>query len=183
MNQIFIILSIYLKLILKYIYNNFFYYMGYTKVYDLENKKDITLLYHINKYIFKKLFTVEYRYSKLGIAKFIDGVYYRFICYDIFLMDIDNINKEMLSSKKFHDIIKITHMDENNIIKYNLTNAKNNFYDINNTSSLNDMIIFYNLSKISKNIYKKNDKIKVTREYFNTEILEHIVTHELFTLN
>jgi hypothetical protein len=179
--------------------------IGYIRIYDIQNQNEITLLYFLLKIIEKYLpFKIDISYSKIGVCKYINNKYVRYICYDCKLTDINNTNIR-LSSKIYHNITKIQLLSNTREFIYDLTNSKLNFYDTNYFSELSnktlhlnkttnqilnnmdtlpikqtyifDVIIFYLLLS-KKNVLKDTNIVILTREYIDDDTFEHQIIHE-----
>jgi hypothetical protein len=165
----------YLKFTVYCIVNYLLRILGYRRVYDIETGIDLTSIYYCLTYVKSFGINLDIKYSKLGISRYIDDRYTRYICYDHYLSEIDNI---MLSSKKYHDIKKIEIKDNGRLL-LDVTKAKNNFYDNGFATSIRDMIKFY-LVTSGKNldILTKSSSIVITREFFDDDQLELVTAHE-----
>ncbi len=158
-------------------YNFVLRILGYTRVYDIETNADLTFLYYALK-IFNKYcaFGIDITYRKIGVCKYQDNKYTRFVCYNKHILEIEN---EKLSSKNYHTIKKIELIGPMKSI--NVTDAKNNFYDIESHTDLCDMIKFYKIYSGKK--INTSEKILITREYFDEDLLELITTQEEINVN
>jgi hypothetical protein len=136
--------------------NNVLKFMGYVRVYDINTGSDLTLLYYLLKYFRKKIpeIGLDISYPKLGVCRYVDNRYTRYICYDSKLLDIDHITT-CLSAKNYYDIksiyiIKKSKKDDIVLSQSDVTKAKKHFYD---------STYFAEISAISKKKYE-NEEIK-----------------------
>lgn len=131
--------------------NKILYIMGYIRIYDIQNQNEITLLYFCLKIMGIYLpFKLDISYPKIGVCRYIDNKYIRYICYDCKLTDIDN-KYILLSSKKYHNITKIQILSNTRELISDLTNSKLNFYDTNYFSELSKKTIHSNKTINSEN--------------------------------
>lgn len=178
-----------IKNIINYIFNT----IGYIRIYDLHSGYELTFIYFLLKIIKKFGYKIKLNYSHVGVCRYVNNRFVRYICYDI---KLNNINKNIYeyNSKNYHNIKKIELITKkkntNKIISnINVTPAKTNFYDQQNKSSLihttiSDVVKFYlllNSYYFNINILynNKNDNyIRITKKKFNNDTLENDITFE-----
>jgi hypothetical protein len=161
-------------------------FIGLVHVYDIENGDNITFVYYILRLLALLNVSIDIVYPKLGICKYINNKYVRYICYDTNLSQIND--KLNLLSKNYHDIkriellVKTNKVTDDKFPRIDVTNAKNNFFDLDNTiTDLSDVVKFYLIMK--KNTialpanFERINSIIITRENFNDELLEFITTY------
>ncbi len=167
-------------------------FLGYTRIYDIQNGRDLTIIYYLLKYINKLGINIDISYPKLGICEYVDGKFIRYIRYDERLSESSRLNciGPNFSSKNYHDIKRIDMIvkTDNNcpreIVRVDITDAKKNFFDLNNFTDISDIVRFYltttNQNPLINSIKTinsyKNKTILITREKFDDEILEFITT-------
>jgi hypothetical protein len=74
---------------------------------------------------------IDVTYPKIGVCRYVDNRYIRYICYNKKLLGIENKSLKF-SAKHYLDIKKIemiTKDKNNNVTKTDITNAKYNFFD------------------------------------------------------
>jgi hypothetical protein len=188
-NRLFLVMTIYVKVVFLKLTNILLRVFGCTRVYDISNKKDITFFYHLLKYTSKYNvpFVVDFTYPKLGVCTFNNGRYVRYICYNERLSKIEN-RKFKICSNGYDSVkkIELLYRDNEKEIKTDMTDSKNNFYDIDFFTDPYDMIRFYKLCtgdhliesymNIDQNYSTKS--ILFTREDFDDSLLEYVKTFE-----
>lgn len=162
-------------------------FLGYIRVYDIQFEDDVTFLYYFLKLINQFGLVIDITYPKLGICRYINNKYVRYICYEEKLQSIEKISNNY-SSKNYHYIKKIEiifrmndNLESNEIMRIDVTNAKNNLYDLNNDfTDMSDIVRFYKVITGSFKIDPNNNNISifVTREKFDDNLLEFITTYD-----
>ena len=184
--------------------------------------RDITFKYYVYKKILSRFNTIGSHklviglilftniiglndcYPILGICRYVNGVYSRYIIYDCHLSEIEkNFN---LSAKIYQTIKKIeivSHPDKfrtknwldlenldldsmetvdselDQIQKIDITSSIKYFYDVNNfVTPQQDIIRFYLISSGDDSNLKSFDSVITTREIFDEDMRENIVTYE-----
>lgn len=154
-------------------------------IYDVQNGDDITIIYYFLKLLSFLKINVCIIYPKIGVCRYIDNKYVRYICYDSNLLRISykpKMNLDLIP-KNYDDIKKIELIletfEQHKLIKIDVTNAKNNFYDFHNTiTNLSDIVKFYLIiEKKSIVMPEKINSIIITRETFNDDLLEFVTTY------
>lgn len=184
---------IYLRILLTGFINILLRAFGCTRVYNIKTNKDDTVLYYLLKYASRLQipYILDIVYPVVGVCTYYQNHYVRYICYNQKLSGIES-KKFNISSKNYDSVKKIVIVEKyNDSIKHNstdLTNSKENLYDIDYATDICDIIKFYRLytgkyliDKYKASDAKSNDISKiiiVSRENFNNELLEHITTHE-----
>lgn len=179
-----VIILMYVRIICIKIVNYITWVFGFTRVYDLQNCVEITLLYHILKLVskFNLPINIDMSYPKLGICTYDNDRYVRYICYDEKLSALEK-RKKNISAKKYHDIKRIELVDRSRQTDKHrdVTDAKLNFYDVDYFTDPFDMVRFYQLYRGDINlIYRECSDISIvfTREIFDDNLLEFVVSHE-----
>jgi hypothetical protein len=90
-------------------FNMILKFIGYTRIYDVQNNADLTLIYHILKLFNRLGVPINISYPVTGVCRYIDNRYVRYICYDNQLTEIDTnlSDSSQLVSKNYHDIVKM----------------------------------------------------------------------------
>jgi hypothetical protein len=168
----------YIKYLYTYLFVNFHIiinhilcFLDYVRIYDIEKGIDITIIYYLIKHL---LIIDDMKYSKIGVCKYVNNKYVRYICYDTKLSDIRNIK---LCASKYFDIKKIE-IKTSDSYKYDITLAKNNFYNTvdHHNIDIRDIVRFY---QIINNLYFKNEiSICVSKEFFDDDSLEFIKMYD-----
>lgn len=172
-------------------FNMILKFIGYTRIYDIHNNEDLTLIYHILKLLNRLGVPIDISYPVVGVCRYIDNRYVRYVCYDHQLtesiMDFDSSDTLRLKSENYHDIVKmeilIKDINDDEIKRIDVTKAKNNFYDLDRSfTNIFDIVKFYlltNDSKIFASLPIVNKKtILITREKFDDELLEFLKTYD-----
>lgn len=105
-------IKLYIYIFAMRLYNLLLKTLGYTRVYDLNEERDITLFYYLIRFLSTINITINHSlkfditYEKLGVCTYINGRYMRYVCYDTKLLSVIKSEK-YISSKKYHTVKKI----------------------------------------------------------------------------
>lgn len=136
-SRLFSYFMLYIRFMIMSIFNNTLRLMGYVRVYDIQNGSDLTFMYYLLKNVNKlgpgSGIGIDITYPKLGVCRYVDSRYTRYICYDSKILDIDHISTNF-SAKNYHDIKKIeiitkTKNTEEITSELDVTKSKTNFFD------------------------------------------------------
>ena len=185
----------YVWFVLTKLINDILSILGYVRIYDIKNGVDVT----INTFN-----TLDIRYPLLGVCRYVDNRYTRYIMYDTKISSIRHIHNSF-SSHRYHDIKKIqiiTKSKNTDSVVLDITDAKTNFFDIDDhKTNIVDIIKFYLMTTYNNminndminndminndminNVNDVNTIIRVTRENFDDSLLEFITTCEEFNLD
>lgn len=141
-NKVFSYLMMYIRFIFMCTFNNILRLFGYVRVYDIQNGADLTIMYYLLKNV-NRLgpgIGIDITYPKLGVCRYVDNRYTRYICYDSKLLEIDHVST-YLSAKNYHDIKKIeivrrSKSTDNVVSEIDVTKAKINFFDSNHFAEI-----------------------------------------------
>lgn len=195
-----------IKLFIMRFYNLLLRTLGYTRVYDLDTECDITIFYYLIRFLstINLPLKLDITYERLGICTYINGRYMRYICYNTKLLGVIKSEKN-LSSKNYHTVKKIElipiteniqkkqkgqYKHINNNDRIDITQAKNQLYDVDNFTRPYDMIkfcqiadnVFITYDKIDRYISNNIKSIIIYREYFDDDLMEFIKTSEEITI-
>jgi hypothetical protein len=180
---------IYMRVLFLRLTNILLRVFGYTRVYDIQNGKDITLFYYVLRSVLKLNLpiVVDFAYPILGVCTYDHDRYIRYICYNEKLSKIES-KKYRISQNNYNSIKKIELLDYNGsdntkIDAIDVTDAKYNFYDIEHFTDPYDMIRFYRIHNgdLLLNPDTTNGTTKTvlfTREDFDDSLLETVTTYE-----
>lgn len=177
---------IYMRVLFLRIVNVLLRVFGYTRVYDIQNGKDITFFYYLLRSVLRlKLpVSVDFVYPILGVCTYNNDCYIRYICYNEKLSAVEKKKKSKMSSNNYESIKKIELLNYDGVsnIKIDVTEAKYNFYDIEYFTDPYDMITFYRLytGDLLLNPTAKGNisTVLFTREDFDDSLLETVTTYE-----
>jgi hypothetical protein len=177
---------IYMRVLFLRIVNVLLRVFGYTRVYDVQNEKDITFFYYLLRSIhgLKLPVSVDFSYPILGVCTYNNDCYIKYICYNEKLSKVEKIKKSIMSSNNYDSIKKIELLNYNGTdnIKIDVTEAKYNFYDIEHFTDPYDMISFYRLYTgdliLNPNVKGNISTVLFTREDFDDSLLETVITYE-----
>lgn len=186
---------IYIKLLihiffLKYI-NIILKYLIHIRVYDLVTNDNLTITYYSAKFLamLNCQLSFNYIYPCIGVCTYIEDRYVRYICYNTKITDV--IKPETaLSSKNYHTIKKMELITKSKINTsydiFDVTDAKNQLYDVNNFTKLIDVVRFYKRTRSHINnidMLCENNLIRIQREYFDDNLLELVRVHSITPMN
>ena len=152
-------------------------------------------VYHILRTLNRLGVLIDISYPVVGVCRYIDNRYVRYICYDqrltesTFDLDAsDSSDAQRLVSKNYHDVVRmeilVKDIKDDEIRRIDVTKAKNNFYDLDYSfANIFDIVKFHLLIKNDSKVFESlpivNKKtILITREKFDDELLEFVKTHD-----